>query len=83
MSTYDLNMAQCLRDVTRLGYTEVHNVCSSAVTTVPWGIGPWMVAAILTLVVAIIALHIVVFELPIWVLHWQYRKRSHKGGARL
>jgi len=69
---YDINMAQCLRDVGRIGYTEVHNVCAGTTTTVPWGVGAWFCLALLTIVIAAVAAWIVWIEYPIWKL-----KRRH------
>lgn len=37
MATIDLNKAECLRESTFFGYTRLTNVCSGAVTDVPWG----------------------------------------------
>ncbi|UXS01676.1 hypothetical protein [Agrobacterium tumefaciens] len=73
MSSVDLNMAQCLRDVSRFGYNEIHNVCTGAVTTVPWGILEWFGVAILLSIPITITLFYVWLNYPKWA--WQRRMR--------
>lgn len=76
MSGVDLNMAQCLRDVGRFGYNEIHNVCSGTVTTVPWGFPEWTGVAFLGLIVASIVLFYVWLNYPKWL----WRRRMKREG---
>lgn len=39
----NLNKAECLRTALEFGAYRVHNVCSDAVTTIPWGGVDWLV----------------------------------------
>lgn len=52
--TFNVNAAECLRDVTQFGSTQIHNVCSGAVTTVPWGLSEWATTSLLGLLALMI-----------------------------
>lgn len=74
--TYDINMAQCLRDVGRLGYTEVHNICTGTIATVPWGIAPWFGVSVVAAVVIVPLAFFVWLNYPIWM----WKRRFHREG---
>lgn len=48
MATTDMNLnhADCLRSVSDFGSTTVHNICSGATHTVPWGSADWAFALV-------------------------------------
>lgn len=62
--TFNVNAAECLRDVTHFGSTAVYNICSGAITNVPWGIGEWATCALLGLLAAIM---VATLSLLVWV----------------
>lgn len=39
--TVNANVAKCLQSMTHLGFQRIHNLCSGAITDVPWGFGEW------------------------------------------
>lgn len=43
----NLNSAECIKNVTHLGYESYHNICSGAITTIPWGFFDWFGMVIL------------------------------------
>lgn len=43
-ATINANVAHCLQSANYVGYTRVHNICTGAVTDVPWGNGDWIMA---------------------------------------
>lgn len=53
--TFNVNAAECLRDVAQFGSTQVHNICSGTVTTVPWGLGEWATTAALSMLALVMA----------------------------
>ena len=42
MEKHAVDLSECLVKMTHWGFTRVHNVCSSTVVDVPWGIGDWL-----------------------------------------
>lgn len=57
MTTIDLNQtaAQCLHSTDNLGSTIIHNICTGADTTIPWGSADWGMCALATLFVVGVA----------------------------
>ncbi len=45
--TLNLNSADCLKTVRDIGVNHIHNICTGAVTDVPWGSLDWFVIIIL------------------------------------
>lgn len=62
--TFNVNAAECLRDVTWFGSTQVHNICTGAVTSVPWGMSEWATTALLGLLAAVM---LMVFGLLLYI----------------
>jgi hypothetical protein len=48
-SNINLNAADCLRSVSDIGSTHVHNICTGAITDVPWGSADWVLVCAVTL----------------------------------
>lgn len=70
----ELNISSCLRDVTRFGYTEVHNVCTGAVTYLDWGLVPWIGAAFLCAATLLPFSFYVFMQWPIWRFRLRQRR---------
>lgn len=45
----NLNAADCLRSVSDIWSTHVHNICTGTIADVPWGSADWVLAIVLTL----------------------------------
>lgn len=45
----NLNASDCLRSVSDIGSTHVHNICTGTITDVPWGSADWMFAIVFAL----------------------------------
>lgn len=43
-SDVNLNHANCIQTVSDFGMTTVHNICTGAVSEVPWGSADWVAA---------------------------------------
>lgn len=43
MDTINLNqnVADCIKEVGKIGYNEYHNICTGSVTNVGWGLGDY------------------------------------------
>ena len=72
MSDLNVNMAQCLRDVTHLGYTRIFNACNGTHYDLPWGLGSWLGIIAAALIPTLAVAFYVWLEYPIWKL-----KRKH------
>ena len=53
----NLNTADCLRSASDFGVTHVHNICTGAVTDVPWGSLDWVAAfAVATIIIFVLGI---------------------------
>lgn len=43
MTDVNANIAECVKSASHFGYTQYVNVCSGAITDVPWGGVDWLV----------------------------------------
>lgn len=57
--TINLNAAECIRERLHFGYTEYHNICSGAVTSLDWTVIDWTVGSLFLLM--LIGVVIIVF----------------------
>lgn len=56
VSTINANVAECLKSMSHVGFTRVHNLCTGTVTDVPWGAGDWILGGTLLGFIAACAL---------------------------
>lgn len=69
--TLNLNSAECIRTAAHWGLTRTHNICSGAVSDVPWGaldyagailIGGFAAFAVAIMLAMVVMMFIVIFD---------------------
>jgi len=56
MNDINLTHADCLKSMSDFGMTRVHNICTGAITEVPWGTADWTLVIAFCAVAAGVAL---------------------------
>lgn len=51
-----LDQQLCLQEINNIGSTTYQNVCNGQLTTVPWGVGDWLVGSALFFVFGVLFL---------------------------
>ncbi len=52
--TANLNAAHCIQSSNHIGYTKFYNICTKAITDVPWGSADWTLAVFCVSMVVLI-----------------------------
>ena len=47
----NLNNAECIKGIVNIGNTQYQNICTGAISTVPWGVFDWVVGFFIITVV--------------------------------
>ena len=51
----NLNNADCIKEISNIGHTQYQNICTGALSTVPWGVSDWIELFVITFILSLVA----------------------------